>query len=70
MDSMRQEDERGESAAQEDSRRTFLSRAIKALLGGVAFQGVAGGAASGDRRPPNVSWREAAHYAKKRKLAG
>jgi hypothetical protein len=62
--------ESGALAPEEGSRRRFLSRAIKALLGGLAFQSVAGGAASGDRRPPNVSWREAAHYARKRKLAG
>jgi hypothetical protein len=70
MDYLRREGEDNVLASEESSRRRFLSRAIKALLAGLAFQGVAGGAPSGDRRSPNVSWREAAYYAKKRNLAG
>jgi hypothetical protein len=70
MDGVKRSEDGGALAPEGGSRRRFLSRAVKALLGGLAFRGVAGGAASGDRRPPNVSWREAAHYAKTRKLAG
>lgn len=53
-----------------NSRRRFLSRTLKVLLGGLAFQGVRGKAASGNASSPQVSWREAMHYAKKRRLAG
>ncbi len=57
-------------ASDKDSRRKFLSRGIKVLLGGLALQSLGGEAASGDKRSPKVSWREAMHYAKKRRFAG
>ena len=57
-------------APDKSSRRRFLTRGIKVLLGGLALQSLKGEAASGDRRSPKVSWREAMHYARKRRPAG
>lgn len=57
-------------ASDRDSRRRFLSRSLKVLLGGLTFQGCGARTVSSERRPPAVSWREAMHYTKKRKPAG
>ena len=62
--------EGGILASCKSSRRVFLSRAVRVLLGGLAFQSTAVEAASGDRRSPKVSWRKAMHYARVRRLAG
>jgi hypothetical protein len=53
-----------------DSRRKFLERAAKALLGGIALQSLKGDAPSGGQHPRQVSWRKAMHYAKTHRLAG
>lgn len=52
------------------SRRRFLSRAAKALMAGIAFRSLKAETAPDVRRSPQVSWREARHFARKRKLAG
>jgi len=60
----REELERGKS-----TRRWFLLKTLAAVAGGL-LAGTAPGRHSRQQRKPRVSWREAMHYAKRRKPAG